>query len=43
MTTAIGVGTIGSTLARALVRGERVVLAARDEATAEAPANELAR
>ena len=41
MTTAIGVGTIGSTLARDLVRGERVVLAARDEATAEAPANEL--
>jgi hypothetical protein len=43
MTTAIiGVGNIGSALARDLVRGgERVVLAAQDEAHAEALANEL--
>jgi len=43
MTTAIiGVGNIGSALARDLVRGgERVVLAARDESQAEALAEEL--
>jgi predicted dinucleotide-binding enzyme len=43
MTTAIiGVGNIGGALPRDLVRaGERVVLAARDEAHAEAVANEL--
>jgi predicted dinucleotide-binding enzyme len=43
MTTAIiGVGKIGSGLARDLVRGgERVVLAARDESQAEALADEL--
>jgi 8-hydroxy-5-deazaflavin:NADPH oxidoreductase len=43
MTTAIiGVGKIGSGLARDLVRGgERVVLAARDESQAEALADEF--
>jgi predicted dinucleotide-binding enzyme len=43
MTTAIiGVGNLGSTVARRLVAGsEAVVLAAKDETHAEALANEL--